>query len=105
MTPENNHIIIYILIICNIFSVIIGYILGKITNTSGVYNTSNIKPTSFFEQNKSTKKSTISIDSTTVVTDIKTDNLEKKYSSLGDTKISNENISSSISKLKSMKGQ
>lgn len=103
MNQENNNIILYILIIFNFFSLIIGYILGKVNSISGVSISRENKPTSFFDKNKKEKKS-ISIDSTTVVTDIKTDNLEKKYSSLGDTKVSNENISSSISKLKSMKG-
>lgn len=100
---HQNNIILYVLIICNIFSLIIGYILGKINGISGVSNISNNKPVSFFDKNNK-QKSPILIDDKTVVTDIKTDNLEKKYSSLGDTKTSNENIESSISKLKSMKG-
>jgi hypothetical protein len=44
------------------------------------------------------------IDETKFVTRIDTDNLEKKYKDIGQTKESTENIESSISKLKSLKG-
>jgi hypothetical protein len=46
----------------------------------------------------------VSIDETKVVTSINTDNLTKKYDELGDKVVSDENISSSINKLKNMKG-
>jgi hypothetical protein len=47
--------------------------------------------------------SAISIDDSKFVTDIKTDGMEKKYSSIAETKTSSEDISGSISKLKNMK--
>lgn len=81
---------------------LIGYFIGK-QNSTGVSNTiSNIKPTSFFnEEPKSTKS--LAIDDTKYLVDIKTSGMEKKYESLGDIKKSEENISNSINKLKNMK--
>ena len=60
------------------------------------------RPKNFFDD-KVVNNKKISIDSTKVVTDIKTDNLEKKYESLGEFKQSEDNISGSISKLKNLK--
>lgn len=71
---------------------------GSYTETNGV-----------FKDVKRTKQSvqiptSVSIDETKVVTNISTDNLVKKYDELGDKTVSNDNISSSINKLKNMKG-
>ena len=79
-----------------------GYLLGRHSIQSGVINT-NQKPVSFFKQTEDKKQQEISIDSSKVVTDIKTDNLEKKYESLGEIKKSDEDISQSINKLKNIK--
>lgn len=49
-------------------------------------------------------KSQISIDDTKFVTDINTNNLEKKYDKLGESTQTSDNISNSVNKLKSMKG-
>lgn len=103
---QNNHIIYVILIIFNIVFFLFGYIIGQLKNQNGVYHTQE-KNVSFFnkqkiEQQKESKK--IDIDSSKVVIDIKTDNLEKKYDSLGDTKKSQEQISTAINKLKNMRG-
>jgi hypothetical protein len=102
---NNDILIVLILVVLNIVTFSIGYILGKITNNIGVYSDSQ-KAVGFFEKqkNSSIKNKTISIDDSKFVAEIKTDNLEKKYDTLGDTKVSKENISSSISKLKNMKG-
>jgi hypothetical protein len=81
----------------------IGYFLGK-QSTYGVYNTIGLnKPSSFFDHNKEEKKKKIVIDDAKFVTEIRTDNLEKKYENLGDVKESTEDISNSINKLKNMK--
>lgn len=99
---SNSEIIILVLIAFNINSLIIGYLFGRYSSSNGVsYN----KPQSFFKQNQQDKPATnhLSIDDKKVVVDIKTDDLEKKYDSLGDVKQSKENISNSINKLKSMK--
>ena len=69
---------------------------GSSTETNGV-----------FKDVKRTKQSvqiptSVSIDETKVVTNISTDNLVKKYDELGDKTVSNDNISSSINKLKNI---
>ena len=80
---------------------LIGYFLGKQIHYGVSYRIDN-KPIGFFD-NKISKPNKIVIDDKTHVSEINTDNLEKKYDTLGDIKKSDENISSSINKLKSMK--
>jgi hypothetical protein len=80
----------------------IGYFIGKQADY-GVSNTNDLsKPTNFFDNNKE-EKTKIVINDTKFVTEIKTDNLEKKYENLGEIKQSTEDISDSINKLKNMK--
>jgi len=80
----------------------IGYFIGK-QASCGVSNTNGLsKPTNFFDNNKE-EKTKIVINDTKFVTEIKTDNLEKKYENLGEIKQSTEDISDSINKLKNMK--
>lgn len=50
------------------------------------------------------KPETIEIDDTKYVSKINTDNLEKKYESLGKTKSAENDTASSINKLKNLKG-
>jgi hypothetical protein len=95
----NSIIIIFILLILNVVSFILGLLCGKILLSS----TTTHNTESFFKQQNRKEKNTISIDDTKYVVDIKTDNLEKKYDKLGDTKQSTEQISSSINKLKNLK--
>lgn len=97
MTIENY--IIIILLFLNILSLAMGYILGKLNTID------NNKPVSFFEKNKKLTENlpSIEIDDSKYVTEINTQGLEKKYSSIGETKKSTENISSSIDKLKNLK--
>jgi phosphate/sulfate permease len=98
---DQTSLIIIVLVILCVFGILIGYILGRISTEKGVSNT---KPKSFFDKEHEKKEDKISIDDTKYVIDIKTTGLEKKYSSLGDKKESDENIESSINKLKNMKG-
>lgn len=87
----------------SIISFFIGYILGKLNNINGVYDN---RPKSFFEKEKQStaiKNEKIQIDDTKFVLDIKTDQLEKKYESLGEIKKSEEKITESIDKLKKLK--
>lgn len=86
-----------------IFALLIGYIIGRFHSSQGVYID---KPVSLFakQTNTETKHSPISIDDTKYVVDIETDSMEKKYTYLGETTKSSENISSSINKLKNIKG-
>jgi hypothetical protein len=81
---------------------LIGYFYGLSKIGNGVSNLVIDRPKNFFGHNV-TKNNKISIDNTKVVTDIKTDNLEKKYESLGEIKNSEDNISESINKLKNLK--
>jgi len=81
---------------------LIGYFYGLSKSVNGVSNLIVDKPKNFFDHSV-TKNKKISIDNTKVVTDIKTDNLEKKYESLGDIKNSGDDISGSINKLKNLK--
>lgn len=81
---------------------LIGYFYGLYRTVNGVSNLAMDSPKSFFDD-KVIKNKKISIDSTKVVTDIRTDNLEKKYESLGEFKHSEDDISESISKLKNLK--
>lgn len=99
----NTLVIVIILLHLNIFSFIAGYLLGKVGTNIGVFN-SEPKPQSFFKDNLNKTKKNISIDEKKYVVQINTDNLEKKYETLGETKTSNDNISSSVNKLKNMKG-
>lgn len=98
----NEIFLIILLLIFNIFFFLIGFIIGRIWSTGGVYHTKESSPVSFFKENKQTKKQ-INIDDTKYVVDIKTTDLEKKYNNLGETKISKENIDESVNKLKNMK--
>lgn len=97
-----EHYIILILVFLNFLSILIGYILAKITNNFGVYSD---RPKSFFDKHSNSNNpiSKIEIDSGKFVTEINTSNLEKKYTSMGEEKISTENISESINKLKNIK--
>lgn len=91
-----------ILFVTYILAIIIGYVLGVVSQGKGV---SSSTPRSFFNsQDRSGSQSNISINDSKYVADIKTSGMEKKYTSLGETKTTEENISSSINKLKNMKG-
>ena len=79
-------------------SFLAGYLVAN-NNNNGVYS---IGKKSSMQQKL---KTNISIDETKVVTKIKTDDLEKKYNQLGETKNSQEDISSSVNKLKALKGE
>ncbi len=52
---------------------------------------------------KQNKKKEIKIDESKVVVGINTSGIEKKFDSFGETKVSQENINSSIDKLKGLK--
>ena len=101
---NNIHlIIITILIILNCLSFLLGVVLGKLWSISGVTTNVN-KPKSFLKSSDENVSTNVSIDDKIYITDIKTDGMVKKYTDLGEVKQSNENISSSVNKLKQMKG-
>lgn len=88
------------LLITGVFSFLIGYLLGRNGGDNGVYNV--VKKSKINNQNNPVASS-ISIDEAKVVSNIKTDDLSKKYDSLGEIKESTENITNSINKLKNLK--
>lgn len=110
MTEITIHSNIYLLIFFSFMLLVIGaclfligYLYGRSQN-AGVYD--NAKPLDFFSRNANQNnviKSNISIDEGKFVTDITTEDLSKKYDSLGETKQSSENIDSSVNKLKNLK--
>lgn len=93
-----------ILILLNVVFFFLGYSIGRLHSSQ-----TNVEsqPISFFNKqgsvvnDKTIKK--VTIDERTFITDIQTSGMEKKYENLGETKISNENIESSIDKLKNLK--
>lgn len=100
----NSSIIIYIIIVINILCLLAGILLGKIIFFHNIVPNQQ-KTQSTFSKNKSStsNNSSVNIDSTKYVVPIKTDTLEKKYDTLGETKSSQENISSSVERLKGLK--
>ena len=81
---------------------LVGYTLGRMSANYGVYD-GDIKSSIVDNSKKKQQKNNITIDDTKYVVDIKTDDIEKKYHSLGDKKTSTDNISSSVDKLKNLK--
>lgn len=96
----NNTIIILIIVSINIIFFALGYLVA-VANAGNTNYTSKKKTQQSIQQQKLAE---IEIDNRKLVVDINTNNLEKKYDTLGDTKQTQETISSSVSKLKSMKG-
>jgi len=89
-----------LIILCAIFF-ILGYILGKMNSLQNIGSQSNISKTILSKNNEKLKS--ISIDEKTVVTEIKTDGLEKKYTDIANSVESNDSVTSSIDKLKKLK--
>lgn len=99
---NDDFIKLILVLILSINTFVVGYIIGKKNSSQGFFEA----PGSFFKQQKTTinsQRPNIEIDDKKFVGDIKTDTLEKKYDSLGETKTSSENISGAINKLKNMK--
>jgi hypothetical protein len=99
---NNTLIIETIILILMVMSFICGYLTGKSTTpTHSVEHSAN---SWFSSKHQPLVNNNLKIDDKKFVTEIKTDNLEKKYDSLGETKTSLDNISESVNKLKSLKG-
>jgi hypothetical protein len=101
---DTMHILLIILILFNIVFFFLGYFVGRLHSSQTNLGS---QPVSFFDKQNSKNEKTINkvtIDETKYVTDIKTSGMEKKYESLGEVKTTNENIESSINKLKNIKG-
>lgn len=93
-----------ILIILSIVSVNILFFIVGFLFSSLFYK--NISSSEIFSPKfvKEKNKPKIDIDDKKIITQIKTEGLEKKYQNIAESTQSDENITSSISKLKSMKG-
>lgn len=91
--------IIYILLLLNIFSFLLGYLCHGVHNNKldKTYNKLSNK-------NKIPVNHNITIDEKKMVVNIDTKGLEKKYDSLGEVSQSDNNINDSINKLKNLKG-
>jgi hypothetical protein len=103
---ENNIVYLLLSLIVSYFIVFgVGLFLGHYYANTGVSKDSHIGfLRTISQQNiKDTAKS-LSIDDRKVVLGLDTEGLQKKYSQLGDTQKQKEDISSSINKLKNMKG-
>lgn len=102
---ENNIIYLFLSLIVSYFIVFsIGILVGYYYCSTSSYKDNN---TSFLRTNSQyqdkTHSKSLSIDERKVVLGLDTDGLDKKYKILGSTKQSNDNISSSVNKLKNMK--
>jgi hypothetical protein len=97
----NSALIISVLFILIIFSFVLGYLVGRLNGSQGVSYIGRVSKNS---QQSINQLSKIDIDEKKFVVDINTNGLEKKYTELGETKQTQENISSAIDKLKNMKG-
>jgi len=98
---DTIQILLIILILLDIVFFFLGYTIGRLNSSQTILES---QPVSFFNKQKSLSDDKVTnkviIDERKFVTDIKTSGMEKKYENLGETKISNENIESSIDKLK-----
>ena len=96
----DNNTVIWLMISIILFC--LGYTSRTLLDQNkygGDYGTNSIKEI----PNHKKQQLAIKIDDSKYVTNVSTDNLEKKYNSLGDIKESSENIESSITKLKNLK--
>lgn len=107
-----NELILYILVVLNILLFIIGYIIGRIQqkNVNIIGQSGYLIPKEQkkqIEQNKIIEKiQSVDIDDSKFVVDVDLSGFEKKFEEIAETKESNENIESSISKLSQiMKGK
>lgn len=97
-------------VLFSIVFLLIGYLLGSHFKNLNQKHTDD-NPECFFDQQKrkkpkvdtKDKNTSISIDDSTHVIKIKTDELEKKYTEIGNKQTTNEDISTSINKLKNLK--
>jgi hypothetical protein len=94
---DNN--VLYLLFAINIISFLLGFIFSKILIIPNHNINQNYKSKIFNKE-----KNNVIIDDKKIVTKINTSGMEKKYETLGDTKKTQENITDSVNKLKSMKG-
>ena len=92
-----------ILVLFNFVSFGIGYIIGRLNNSSYTMIEKPISKRNKQYNNNEKSQNKIIIDDRKFVTDISVDGMEKKYNELGNTKLSDDNISESVNKLQNFK--
>ncbi len=97
-----NNITVYLFLSTNIVFFILGFIVSKYISTEQFTQVNDM--VSVKSKSKDRNKTSIEIDDTKYVSKINTAGLEKKYNSLGDVKKTDQSISSSVNKLKNLKG-
>jgi hypothetical protein len=95
----DNTLLLYIICSINIIFFLLGYFFAKFRFVQ-VADIKSKNKTSLVDK---LKNSDIQIDNKKVVLQIKTNDLEKKYDTLGETKVTKDNISNSVNKLKNIK--
>ena len=94
--------ITYVLIFTNLVIFSLGLIIGRLFSNKTINNINDM--VSVNSKKEARNKTQIDIDDTKYVGKISTAGLEKKYDNLGDVKSSDNNIASSVNKLKNLKG-
>jgi hypothetical protein len=98
-----NNFIIYLAIILNLICFSLGFLTARLVSFGGVsYSSQANIATPGKNRENLTKK--VSIDNSKFITNIDTNSLERKYTNIAEETLSEENIGSSVSKLKQMKG-
>jgi hypothetical protein len=97
-----NNITVYLFLSTNIVFFILGFIVSKYISTEKFTQINDMVSVKSKTENRN--KTAIEIDDTKYVSKINTGGLEKKYDSLGDVKKTDQSISSSVNKLKNLKG-
>jgi hypothetical protein len=107
MNIPSDYLIQAVAIGMMILMMAIGYIAGRLTRIERLWQSdtpyNEPKRRRSYTQEREETQSTIEIDDRKFVVDVSTTGIEKKYGELGETKVSDENISSSVNKLKGMK--
>ncbi len=98
-TNDLLYLILLLLIIVSYFAIFaMGFFICKMMSGAGV-----LSDRSSYDNKSKNNNKKLSIDDRKVVLGVSTEGLDKKYEKLGDTKQSDDNISSSVNKLKSLK--
>ena len=107
MTQTSEYLIQAVAVGMMILMMAMGYVAGRLTRIERMCQNdahdSEPKRRRSYTQEQEETKSTIEIDDRKFVVDVNTSGIEKKYGELGETKVSDENISLSVNKLKGMK--
>ena len=95
---------VLVFFICSL-CLLTGFLFGCLNNTIMGVLTNDVLQNNqkVIKNNIANQKSLIKIDDTKFVTEIDTGSMEKKFDSLGETKVSEDNLDQSVNKLKNLK--